>query len=111
MGRELRARSAAKRPAATDPKATEKPEQLLITHPRKVYWPEQGYTKGDLLDYYARVSPALLAFLKDRPVILVRYPDGIAGKSFFQKDAPVFAPDWIRTETVYSDDDGIVVVA
>jgi bifunctional non-homologous end joining protein LigD len=50
------------------------------------------------------VAPLLLPYLRDRPVVLTRYPDGIMGKSFFQKDAPVFVPDWIRTETVHSGD-------
>ena len=63
----------------------------------KVFWPEKGYTKGDLIEYYRAVSPWLLPYLRDRPVTLTRYPDGIAGKSFFQKDAPDFVPSWIRT--------------
>ncbi len=46
----------------------------------------------------------MLPYLRDRPIVLTRYPDGIAGKSFFQKDAPEFAPDWVRTERVYSKD-------
>src|SRR5207244_426689 len=70
----------------------------------KVFWPEEGYTKGDLIDYYRAISPWMLPYLKDRPVVLTRYPDGIAGKSFFQKDAPGFVPDWIRTEKIWSED-------
>jgi bifunctional non-homologous end joining protein LigD len=69
-----------------------------------VFWPEEGYTKGDLIEYYRAVSPWLLPYLKDRPVVLTRFPDGIAGKSFFQKDAPVFAPEWLRTERIWSED-------
>ena len=69
-----------------------------------MFWPRQGYTKGDLIAYYDTIAPLLLPYLRDRPLVLTRYPDGIDGKSFFQKDAPVFVPDWIRTETMYAAD-------
>ena len=69
----------------------------------KVFWPDEGYTKGDLIEYYRAISPWLLPYLKDRPLVMTRYPDGIAGKSFFQKDAPNFAPDWIRLERIWSE--------
>jgi bifunctional non-homologous end joining protein LigD len=74
------------------------------TNLNKVFWPEQGYTKGDLIRYYETIADWMLPYLMDRPVVLTRYPDGIAGKSFFQKDAPAFAPPWIRTEKIYSED-------
>ena len=63
----------------------------------------EGYTKGDLIDYYRGISEWLLPYLRDRPVVLTRYPDGIEGKSFFQKDAPSFVPDWIRLERLWSE--------
>ncbi len=69
----------------------------------KPFWPDDGYTKGDLVEYYRAVSPWLLPYLRDRPVVLTRYPDGIAGKSFFQKDAPGFVPGWVRTERMWSE--------
>ena len=69
----------------------------------KVYWPDQGYTKGDLIEYYRSVSSWILPYLTDRPVVLTRYPDGVNGKSFFQKDAPGFVPEWIRTERMWSE--------
>jgi bifunctional non-homologous end joining protein LigD len=69
----------------------------------KVFWPEEGYTKGDLVEYYRAISPWLLPYLKDRPLVMTRYPDGITGKSFFQKDAPSFAPGWIRLERIWSE--------
>jgi len=75
-----------------------------FTHLDKVFWPREGYTKGDLIEYYRAVSPWLLPYLEDRPVVLTRYPDGIDGKSFFQKDAPDFVPDWIRVERLWSED-------
>jgi bifunctional non-homologous end joining protein LigD len=71
---------------------------------RKVFWPAEGYTKADLLDYYERIAPWMLPYLRDRPLVLTRFPDGIAGKSFYQKDAPEFAPAWVRTERIYSRD-------
>ena len=54
-----------------------------------------AYTKGDLIDYYRNVAPWFLPYLADRPITLTRYPDGIHGKSFFQKDAPPFIPGWM----------------
>jgi bifunctional non-homologous end joining protein LigD len=63
----------------------------------KVFWPDEGITKGDLLEYYAAVSPVLLPHLRDRPFTMRRYPDGAFGKAFFQKDAPSHMPDWIPT--------------
>jgi bifunctional non-homologous end joining protein LigD len=69
----------------------------------KVFWPDEGFTKGDLIEYYRAIAPWLLPYMKDRPVVMTRYPDGIAGKSFFQKDAPHFAPDWVRLERIWSE--------
>jgi bifunctional non-homologous end joining protein LigD len=86
---------------AEDPPEPEK-KQLSFTNLDKIFWSEEGYTKGDLVDYYRETAPFLLPYLKDRPVVMTRYPDGIAGKSFFQKDAPVFVPDWVRREKIYS---------
>ncbi|HET7342285.1 MAG TPA: DNA ligase D, partial [Methylomirabilota bacterium] len=80
------------------PKARE--HEVTITNARKVFWPDEGYTKGDLVAYYETVAPWLLPYLADRPLVLTRYPDGIRGKSFFQKDAPTWAPDWVRTERI-----------
>jgi bifunctional non-homologous end joining protein LigD len=84
-------------PAASEPKAS-------ITNPEKIFWPKDGYTKGDLVAYYRAISKWMLPYLKDRPVMLTRYPDGIEGKMFYQKDAPAFVPHWIRTEKIYSED-------
>ncbi len=75
-----------------------------LTNLDKIFWPAEGYTKGDLVQYYRTIAPWMLRYLADRPLVMTRYPDGIDGKSFFQKDAPGYAPEWVRTETVYSDD-------
>jgi bifunctional non-homologous end joining protein LigD len=78
--------------------------RVALTNLGKVFWPDEGYTKGDMIAYYDAVAPLLLPYLKERPLVLTRYPDGITGKSFFQKDAPEFAPGWVRTERIYSRD-------
>jgi bifunctional non-homologous end joining protein LigD len=82
----------------------EEEPRLKPTNVKKVFWPAEGYTKGDLIAYYERVAPLMLPYLKDRPLVLTRFPDGITGKSFYQKDAPDFAPAWVRTERIYSRD-------
>jgi bifunctional non-homologous end joining protein LigD len=69
---------------------------LRLTNLDKVFWPEEGITKGDLLRYYRGVAPVLVPHLKDRPFTMKRYPDGWKGKFFFQKDAPKHMPDWIK---------------
>lgn len=74
-----------------------------LSHPEKIFWPEEGYTKSDLYDYYRAVAAWLLPYLADRPLVLTRYPDGIGGKSFYQKNAPVSTPEWIRTVNVASE--------
>jgi bifunctional non-homologous end joining protein LigD len=78
--------------------------RLQPTNVKKVFWRAEGYTKGDLIAYYERIAPLMLPYLRDRPLVLTRYPDGIDGKSFYQKDAPQFAPAWVRTERIYSKD-------
>jgi bifunctional non-homologous end joining protein LigD len=79
-------------------------KSIAFSNLKKVFWPAEGYTKGDLIDYYKQISPWLLPYLKNRPVVLTRFPDGIDGKSFYQKDAPEFAPDWMRTIPIWSED-------
>ncbi len=68
---------------------------LRLSNLDKVFFPDDGITKGDLLSYYRAVAPALLPHIRNRPFTMKRYPDGIEGKSFFQKDAPSHMPDWI----------------
>ena len=75
----------------------------------KVFFPDSGYTKGDLIQYYASVSPVLLPHLAGRPMSMSRYPDGIGGPSFYEKRAPGHQPDWMRTVPVPSDSQGGVI--
>ncbi|HEX9728927.1 MAG TPA: DNA ligase D [Gemmatimonadales bacterium] len=77
---------------------------VLLTNLDKVFWPEHGFTKGDFIAYYGAIARWMLPYLRDRPLVMTRFPDGIHGKSFFQKDAPGFAPEWIRRETMWSED-------
>lgn len=70
---------------------------VSLTHLDKLYWPDEGYTKGDLINYYFEVARYILPYLKDRPLIMKRYPNGIAGSSFHQHDVNE-APDYVRTE-------------
>jgi bifunctional non-homologous end joining protein LigD len=94
-------------PAPATPAAGEGTmKNVKLTNLKKMFWPAESFTKGDLVAYYERVAPLLLPYLRNRPLVLTRYPDGITGKSFFQKDAPEFAPAWLRTERVYSKDAG-----
>ncbi len=98
------------RPAGDAAPAPERPaapeRRLALTNPDKVYWPGEGVTKGDLLAYYRAVSPWLLPYLRDRPLVLTRYPEGIGGKSFFQQDAPEWTPSWVRTARVFGEEAG-----
>jgi bifunctional non-homologous end joining protein LigD len=71
-----------------------------LSHPDKVLFPGDGITKADLARYYADVAESMLRWLRDRPVTMVRYPDGLSGQRFFQKNAPSYFPDWIRRVTV-----------
>jgi bifunctional non-homologous end joining protein LigD len=71
--------------------------EVKLTNLRKVFWPELGLTKGDLLQYYTDVAPALLPHLSDRAMVMKRYPNGAAGDFFFMKRAPKARPAWIET--------------
>ena len=75
---------------------------LKLSNLDKVFWPDERTTKGDLLAYYRRIAPVLVPHLKNRPFTMKRYPDGIAGGHFFQKDAPSHMPDWIPTRAYRS---------
>ena len=80
-----------------------KNEQLHLTSLDKVYWPDEGITKGDLIEYYKTMAPYILPYLKNRPLSLKRNPNGILDDGFYQKDAGELAPGWMKTEAVYAE--------
>jgi bifunctional non-homologous end joining protein LigD len=106
-------------PVETDETAREQPllealrtkrtggKKIQFSNLDKVFWKEEGYTKGDLIRYYDRVAETLLPYLHERPVHMLRYPDGIDGKAFYQKDAPDHTPDWVVIEAIESDGEAI----
>jgi bifunctional non-homologous end joining protein LigD len=77
-----------------------------LSNLKKVFWPDAGYTKGDLVAYYRHIAPRLLPYLRDRPLVLTRYPDGITGQHFYQQDAPTWVPDWVRRARLYVKEGG-----
>lgn len=72
---------------------------VSITHPDKVYFPS-GFRKLDMIEYYTAIAPVMLPHLKDRPVTLIRFPEGVKGERFYEKNVPRHAPEWIRTYDV-----------
>ncbi|MBS1152324.1 MAG: ligase, partial [Myxococcaceae bacterium] len=93
-------------PAGVVAPAVLAPPEVKLTNPKKVYFPGEGITKEDVFNYYRAVSPWLLPYLKDRPLTMTRFPDGIDGKSFFQKARPAKgAPGWLRTTPVHNEED------
>jgi bifunctional non-homologous end joining protein LigD len=93
-------------PTTHEPASPGASHGVKISNPNKVYWPADGYTKAQLCGYYEAVAPVLLPHLRGRPVILVRYPDGIEGKSFYQWNVPKGTPSWVHTVRVQWDDRG-----
>jgi bifunctional non-homologous end joining protein LigD len=81
-------------------------QEVALTSLDKVYWPEQGYAKRDLVDYYASMASYILPHLKDRPLSLVRYPEGIKSEGFYQKDAPSGMPAWVNLAPIMSKEKG-----
>lgn len=75
-----------------------------LTHTDKIFFPDDGLTKGDLIRYYARIADRMLPFLRDRLVVMHRFPDGLAGEGFYHKERPDYFPDWIEGETVRNQD-------
>nr|WP_199156765.1 DNA ligase D [Pedobacter sp. ASV2] len=80
-------------------------QELKFTNLDKVFWPKEGITKRDLINYYYQVAPVILPYLKDRPQSMNRFPDGIEGEGFYYKDVSGKAPDWIETYLYTSDSD------
>jgi bifunctional non-homologous end joining protein LigD len=77
--------------------------EVPVSHLEKVFYPSVGFTKAQVIDYYIRISPVLLPHLKDRPLTLKRYPDGVTGGFFYEKRCPPYRPEWVKTAPVWSD--------
>jgi bifunctional non-homologous end joining protein LigD len=77
--------------------------ELELSNLDKVLYPKTGFTKGELIDWYARIGEVLLPHLRGRPLTLKRYPNGVEGKHFYEKRCPSHRPDWVTTASVYSD--------
>jgi bifunctional non-homologous end joining protein LigD len=76
------------------------PRRVEVTRPDKLLWPGLGITKRAFVDYLGSVADRMLPWLRDRPLTLIRAPDGVDGERYFQKDTPAYAPSWIRTVTI-----------
>jgi len=92
------------RAAVRAPRAKQRAPSFNFSNLDKVFWKAEGYTKRDLIEYYRAIAPWMLPYLRDRCLVLTRFPDGPEGKSFFQKDAPDYAHEFIRTVAVWSED-------
>jgi bifunctional non-homologous end joining protein LigD len=76
--------------------------ELRLTNRDKPLFPQAGFTKGDLIAYYVQIAPTLLPHLRDRPLTVRRWPDGVEGRTFYEKNAPGHRPDWVETASIYS---------
>jgi bifunctional non-homologous end joining protein LigD len=91
-------------PAASAPLEVDQPvRELRLSNLNKLFWKTEGITKGELIEYYRAIAPHILPYLTDRPTVLTRYPDGIDGEMFYQKDMPDWVPPWLRTTTLWSE--------
>ena len=91
-------------PARTSTRTTIGGRELTVSNLDKVFFPGTGFTKGQLIDYYLRIAPVMVPHLRGRPLTMKRFPDGVEGKSFFEKHVPSHAPDWVRTLAVPAGD-------
>ena len=103
--RRFRPRSAHRRTPSTATTVEVDGRRLRLTNLDKVLYPATGFTKGQVVDYYARIAPAMLPHLEDRPVTMLRLPDGIAGERFFEKRCPGHRPAWLDTVPLDADSD------
>jgi bifunctional non-homologous end joining protein LigD len=78
-------------------------KKLAVSNLNKVLYPKAGFTKGQVIDYYIRIAPALLPHLKDRPLTMKRYPNGVEGEFFYEKNCPSHRPKWVQTAKVWSE--------
>jgi bifunctional non-homologous end joining protein LigD len=89
---------------ATSTRTTIGGRELAVSNLEKVLFPESGFTKGQLIDYYVRIAPVMLPHVRERPLTMKRFPDGVDGKFFFEKHIPSHAPTWVRSVDVTSND-------
>jgi bifunctional non-homologous end joining protein LigD len=87
--------------AATRVEVEVEGRRLSLSNLDKVMYPAVGFTKGQLIDYYSRIAPVLLPHLRDRPLTLKRYPNGVDGQYFYEKRCPSHAPEWVRTAKAF----------
>ena len=80
-----------------------KGKRLKLSNLDKVFYPKAGFTKAEVVDYYLRIAQALLPHLRDRPLTLKRYPDGVEGEHFYEKNCPAHRPPWVKTAPIWSD--------
>jgi bifunctional non-homologous end joining protein LigD len=92
---------------ATSTRTTIGGRELTVSNLEKVLFPQSGFAKGQLIDYYVRVAPVMLPHLRERPLTMKRFPDGVEGKSFFEKHIPSHAPDWVPSVDVSGGEDVI----
>ena len=78
-------------------------KRLSVSNLNKVLYPKAGFTKGQVIDYYVRIAPVLLPYLKDRPLTMKRYPNGVDGEFFYEKNCPTHRPSWVKTAKVWSE--------
>ena len=78
-------------------------KKLAVSNLNKVLYPKVGFTKGQVIDYYIRIAPVLLPHLKDRPLTMKRYPNGVDGQFFYEKNCPSHRPNWVQTAKVWSE--------
>jgi bifunctional non-homologous end joining protein LigD len=99
---------AVKIPSSGSVTLTVEKKEVRLTNLDKPFWPELGITKGDLIQYYADVAPLLLPHIRDRAMVMKRYPHGAAGEFFFMKRAPTPRPDWIKVCTINHDSGNVI---
>jgi bifunctional non-homologous end joining protein LigD len=99
---------AVKIPSSGSVSLTVEKKEVRLTNLDKPFWPELGITKGDLIQYYADVAPLLLPHIRDRAMVMKRYPHGAAGEFFFMKRAPTPRPDWIKICTIHHDSGNVI---
>src|SRR5947209_10581537 len=77
--------------------------KLAVSNLNKVLYPKVGFTKGQVIDYYIRIAPVLLPHLRDRPLTMKRYPNGVEAEFFYEKNCPSHRPSWVKTAKVWSE--------